>query len=218
MASHAQLSKSNAALRAAHHQLRHDHAIDISLASPAQLLNGDGRAESGVETLVGVLDSALRLPATLVVRISMPGEGRISEPQVDAFRGHCRTQANDVWREAMTLRQGGFRELPRALSFSVIAGVFGVVSGYFAEGTDSTLLMVLLYAVAFVAVIAAWTIGWAPIEQAMFDWRAPGHTAAVYELLSQARVEVVDLSGEPQADLGVASSSSMRSSQSSTSA
>ena len=51
--------------------------------------------------------------------------------------------------------------------------------------------MVLLYAVAFISVIAAWTIGWTPIEQTLFDWRAPGHTAAVYELLSRARLEVV---------------------------
>ena len=40
--------------------------------------------------------------------------------------------------------------------------------------------------------IAAWTIGWAPIEQAMFDWRAPAHTAAAYDLLSRARLEVVE--------------------------
>jgi hypothetical protein len=68
----------------------------------------------------------------------------------------------------------------------------GVVAGYLAQGTDSKLLMVLLYAVAFIAVIAAWTIGWTPIEQALFDWRASGHTATVYELLSCASFEVVE--------------------------
>jgi hypothetical protein len=57
--------------------------------------------------------------------------------------------------------------------------------------------MVILYAVAFIAVIAAWTIGWTPIEQALFDWRAPGHTAAVYELLSRARFEVIEGRASP---------------------
>ena len=107
----------------------------------------------------------------------------------------CRRTTPGVRR--LVLRQGGIRELPRALLLAVGAAALGVVSGYLAQGTDSTLLMVLLYAVAFVAVIAAWTMGWTPIEQALFDWRAPGHTAAVYELLSRARVELVERPREP---------------------
>ena len=71
------------------------------------------------------------------------------------------------------------------------------MAGDFAQGTDGDLLMVLLYAVAFISVIAAWTIGWTPIEQALFDWRAPAHTAAAYELLSEARVEIVRQPLEP---------------------
>jgi hypothetical protein len=178
-------------LHAAHRQLKRDGTIDLELDSLDQLLNSDGRDESGVDSLVGILDSSLRLSDTLVVRIALPGEGSGREPDVDAFRDHCRVQANDAWREAMILRQGGLRELPRALLLSLAAGALGVVAGYIAQGTDHALLMVVLYAVAFVAVIAAWTIGWTPIEQTLFDWRAPGHTAAVYELLSRARVEVV---------------------------
>lgn len=117
------------------------------------------------------------------------------------FHDYCQVQANAAWREAMTLRQGGIRELPRALLLSLAAAAIGVVAGYLAQNTDATLPMVILYAVAFIAVIAAWTIGWAPIEQALFDWRAPAHTAAVYELLSQARFEVVERpreSGSPR--------------------
>jgi hypothetical protein len=82
--------------------------------------------------------------------------------------------------------------------YSVTAALVGVASGYLADGVTSTLAMVLLYAVAFVAVIAAWTIGWAPIEQALFDWRAPGHTAAVYELMAHARIEVVERPRAPE--------------------
>ncbi len=178
-------------IRAAHRRLKHDQTVDVELNSLDQLLESNGRDEPGVDTLVGILDSSLRLPPTLVVRIVLPEEGGAHEPDVGAFHDHCQVQANNAWREAMILRQGGIRELPRALVLSVTAGAIGVVAGYLAQGTDHALLMVLLYAVAFVAVIAAWTIGWTPTEQALFDWRAPGHTAAVYELLSRARVEVV---------------------------
>jgi hypothetical protein len=183
-------------LKAAHQQLRGDHSIDLELRSPAQLLDGDG-SSAGIDTLVGILESAVRLPPALVVRIATPGGGVVDEPDVGAFRDYCRGQADNAWREAMILRQGAIRELPRALLLAVCAAVLGVVAGYLAQGTGSTLLMVLLYAVGFVAVIAAWTIGWTPIEQALFDCRAPGHTAAVYELLSRARIEVVERPREP---------------------
>ena len=177
-------------MHAAHRQLTREGTIEVELGSLGQLLEGEGRSESGVDTLVGTLDSSLRLPNTLVVRLVLPSDDGAREPDVAALRDHCQIQANDAWREAMILRQGGIRELPRALLLSVTAAAVGVVAGYLAQGTDSTLLMVLLYALAFFSVIAAWTIGWTPIEQALFDWRAPAHTAVVYELLSRARVEV----------------------------
>jgi hypothetical protein len=178
-------------LRTAHEQLRRDRVIEVDLESLEQLTTGDGDAGAGFDVLVGILDSAVRLPDRLVVRVSLP-EGRdIKESDVKVFHEHCRALADETWREAVALRNGGIRELPRALILSVGAGALGVVSGTLAQGSEQTLLAVLLYAVAFMAVIAAWTIGWAPIEQATFDWRAPAHTTAVYELLSQARVEAV---------------------------
>ena len=187
-------------MHAAHRQLMRDRTIDVELDSLDQLMDGNGRDEPGVDSLVGILDSSLRLPDELVVRIALPGESSVREPDVGAFHDHCRVQANDAWREAMILRQGGIRELPRALLISVTVAALGVVAGYLAQDTGSTLLMVLLYAVAFIAVIAAWTIGWTPTEQALFDWRAPGHTAAVYELLSRARFEVIAVRGAARAE------------------
>ena len=187
------------ALRSAHVHLRHDKTVEFHLGSLDQLLNATGGQRSGVDTLVGILDSALRLPDALTVRIALPEIADVDERTIEDFRDHCRVQASEEWGSAMTLRQGGFRELPRALTYAVAAALVGVISGYLAEGVDSTLIMVPLYALAFVAVIAAWTIGWAPIEQSLFDWRAPGHTAAVYELLARARVEVVERALETEA-------------------
>ena len=186
------------ALRSAHQHLRHDKSVDIQLRSLDQLLNATGYQRSGVDVLVGILDSALRLPDVLTVRLALPEVADVDERTIDDFRDHCRVRASEELGSAMTLRQGGFRELPRALTYAVVAALVGVVSGYLAEVADSTLVMVFLYAIAFVAVIAAWTIGWAPIEQALFDWRAPGHTAAVYELLAHSRVEIVERPREPE--------------------
>ena len=190
-------------LHAAHQRLKRDRTVDVELDSLDQLLDGDGRGGSGVDSIMGILDSSLRLPATLDVRVALPDAGGVREPDVGAFRDHCRAQAAGAWRQAMTLRQGGIRELPRALSLSLAASALGVVAGYLAQGAGNTLLMVILYAVAFIAVIAAWTIGWTPIEQALFDWRAPGHTAAAYELLSRARVEVVERPRAPESSSAI---------------
>lgn len=184
------------ALNEAHRQLNHDRTIDLELASANELLDVGSRHETGIDSLVGVLDSAMRLPPTLTVRIAIPDPAALTTTEVDAFRDRCRAQASDSWREAMSLRQGGFRELPRALLLSFAAAVIGVVSGSLAQGIDGTVTMVVLYAVAFISVVAAWTIGWAPIEQALFDWRAPGHTSAGYELLSRAKIDVVRRPGD----------------------
>ncbi len=185
-------------LRSAHQHLRHDKTVEVQLGSLDQLLNATGNQRSGVDVLVGILDSALRLPDALTVRLDLPEVADVDERMIGDFRDHCRVRASEEWGAAMALRQGGFRELPRALTYAVVAALMGVVSGYLAEGVDSTLVMVFLYALAFVAVIAAWTIGWTPIEQALFDWRAPGHTASVYELLAHSRVEIVQRPREPE--------------------
>lgn len=69
-------------MHAAHRQLKRDRTIDVELDSPDQLLDGNGRDGSGVDHLVGILESSLRLPSTLVVRIALPEEGDVHEPDV----------------------------------------------------------------------------------------------------------------------------------------
>ena len=184
------------ALDAAHQQLKRDRTVALSREASDDLLGGHNDPSAAATTVVGVLDSSLRLPATLTLRVSMPAGVTLSKSETDAFSDYCRRQADVAWIEAATLRSGGVRALPRALVSSLMTAVLGVVCGYLAQGTDYSLLMVLLYAVGFMAVIAAWTIGWVPIEQAMFDWRAPAHTAEAYDLLSRARLEAVERSRE----------------------
>lgn len=189
-------------LDAAHRQLKHDRTIDVELDTADQLLVSDGRSGSGVDSLLRVLDSALRLPDTLVVRVTLPAASEGNDLDAAVFHDYCHDQATNAWGEAMTLRQGGIRELPRALLISVLVATIGVGVGYLAQESSSTVLIAFLYAVAFIAVVASWTIGWAPIEQALFDWHAPGHTAAAYELLAQASLEVVERDVTPRPGAG----------------
>ncbi len=49
----------------------------------------------------------------------------------------------------------------------------------------------LLYVIAGIGVIVAWVIVWMPIEELLFDWRPPAHVAAVFDLLSRARLEFI---------------------------
>jgi hypothetical protein len=185
-------------LHAAHEQLRHSRTIDVELASVGDLLDDDVLGGSGLERLVGVLESAVRLPTSLNVRVavSAPDPAHDSS-EVEALRARCRSESDAAWREAMTLRAGGLRELPRALLIAVVLASVGGGCGYLAQNVDRSFLTVVLYGLAFLAVIGAWTIGWTTIEQALYDWRAPRHTAAVYDLLCHASVEVV-----PQAPAG----------------
>lgn len=190
-------------LRAAHQQLMRERTLDLTLSSSERLLTGNGSERSGVDVATGILRSALRLPDSTVVRVTLPPRANLDEADVAAFRRHCRGQADAAWRDAMAIRQGGFRELPRALALAALVAVVGAASGYVAQVTESTVLMVILYTTAFLAMIAAWTIGWTPTEQAAFDWRASAHEADLYQRLADARIEVVTPAPESDQELHV---------------
>jgi hypothetical protein len=181
----------SSSLDTAHRQLTRAGAIELELEALDQLLSADGRSESGVDTLVGVLASARRLPDTLVVHVLLAKDDD-REPGVEAaFRDHCRRQAELAWREAMTVKRNGLRSLPRAV---LIASAFGLVAagaGALAESLAAGAAAVPLYLVAGIGMIAAWASAWLPIEQLHFDWRAPAHLAAAYQLLTDARLQIV---------------------------
>ena len=179
-------------LDAAHRQLRTDGTIELELEALDQLLNADGRQESGVDTLVGVLASARRLPDTLVVRVVV-AKGDERETGVEAaFRDHCRSHAELAWREAMTIKRNGLRSLPLAVLVATAFGLVAAGSGFLAEAIGgSSPGTLLLYVLAGISTIAAWASAWLPLEQLLFDWRAPAHLAVAYHLLTHVRLQIM---------------------------
>ncbi|HZC74561.1 MAG TPA: hypothetical protein VE220_01200, partial [Gaiellaceae bacterium] len=130
----------------AHRRLERDGAVELELETVGGLLEGRDGADPGVDYLVEVLDSAPRLPATVTIRIT--GAVRSDDRQIEtAFRDLCRARADAAWRQAMTVRRNGIRQLPRAALLASGAGLAAAGVSYLAENAGHTMLMVLLYAV-----------------------------------------------------------------------
>jgi len=180
------------ALEAAHEQLEHDGSIEIELQSLDRLLGDRDGVESGADYLAGVLESARRLPAGLVVRVVLPLRPRTAEEGVAAFRKHCRARAEVSWREAMAVRRTGLRQLTPSMLAAFVAGAVAAGASALAESAGSSLVVPLLYAVAGLCLISAWVILWMPVEEVLFDWRPKAHVAEGYDLLARASVEIVE--------------------------
>ncbi len=108
-----------------------------------------------------------------------------------AFRDYCRFRAEDAWRQAATVKQTSIRQLPRALVITAAAAAVAAACGSLGANLDSKTAAALLYIIAGIGAIAAWVIVWMPIEELLFDWRPPAHVAAVFDLLSRARLEFI---------------------------
>ncbi len=89
------------------------------------------------------------------------------------------------------MRQTGTRQLPRARIIAAAAAAVAAACGSLGANLDSKTTAALLYVIAGIGAIAAWVIIWMPIEELLFDWRPPAHVAAVFELLSRARLEFI---------------------------
>jgi len=177
-------------LDAVHRRLREERVIEIELDDIDQLLEPDGRCESGVETLVGALGSARRLPETVAVR-AIVTDASESEAAEVAFRAHCRDRAEIGWREALTIKHNGVRQLPLAVLIASLFGALAAGTGSLAEASWPSAVAVPLAVVGGISMIAAWASAWLPIEQWLFDWRAPAHLAATYDLLADGHIEFV---------------------------
>jgi len=185
------MNRSDAARRLAiaHTRLEHESIIELELRSADELLEADGRPESGVESLAGILVSARRLPERVTIQLVLPA-GHLGIEHTEAtFRQHCRAQAECAWRRATTIRRGGRRQLAPSLAVAAAAATIGVTAGTAAQSTGSHVLAAALYVIAGIGVIASWVIAWIPIEELLFDWRPDGRTAHAYELLAASRLE-----------------------------
>jgi len=204
-------SKKDAAMRlpgpedsvaAAERLLEQDGVVEVELPTAEQLvseppvepLGRSGPYQSGMAYVSSVLESVRRLPDQVTVRVVLNGESfdeRTNAEAETAFRDCCRFRAEDAWRQAATVKRTGLRQRRPALIAAAVVGAVAVACGYLSESVGAKAAEVLLYAIAGVGLIAAWIIVWVPIEELLFGWRPPAHVAAVFDLLSRARLEFI---------------------------
>jgi len=196
------LPETEDSVAAAERLLEEDGVVEVDLPSADQLVSEPsieplgrcGPYQSGADYASSVLQSVRRLPDQVTVRVVMNDESfdeRTNAEAETAFRAYCRFRAEDAWRQASAVRRTGIRQLRPALFAAVVAAAVAVAGGYLAESVDGKAAEALLYAVAGIGAIAAWIIVWVPIEELLFGWRPPAHVAAVFDLLSQARLEFI---------------------------
>ena len=189
-------------IAAADRLLEQDGVVEVDLPTAAQLvsepsvepLGRRGPYQSGAAYVSSVLQSARRLPDRVTVRVVLnkePFNEDTNAKAETAFRDYCRFRAEDAWRQAATVRQTGIRQLPRALVIAAVAAAVAAACSYLGASLDGKAAAALLYVIAGIGVIAAWVIVWMPIEELLFDWRPPAHLAAVFGLLSRARLEFI---------------------------
>jgi hypothetical protein len=189
-------------IAAADRLLERDGVVELDLPTAEQLvseppvepLGRRGPYQSGADYLSSVLQSVRRLPDKVTVRVVLNeesfDEGTDAKAE-KAFRDYCRFRAEDAWRQAATVKQTGTRQLPRALVIAAAAAAVAAGCSYLGASLDSKTAAALLDVIAGIGVIASWIIVWMPIEERLFDWRPPAHVAAVFGLLSRARLEFI---------------------------
>jgi hypothetical protein len=148
---------------------------------------------AGVEDLAATLTACRHLPEQLTVRVVLPA-GAPEEPSASAAEAalHRRAAAlaSVAWRDGMAVRSMGRAQLPLGLVIAFVAAVLAYSAGATAANTSGTgagLLAVL----AGLSITIAWVVSWMVIEAATLDWRPMARLADAYELLAQARLEVV---------------------------
>lgn len=193
-------------LAAAHRRLEKHGVLELELERAVELvaepgvepLGRAGPYESGAARLAGMLESARRLPDALTVRALLPAhsDDAPGDPPDDAaieagFRDYCRFRAEAAWREAQTVRQTGRRQLPRALAFACLPGGVAALFDYLSTTVGGAGAQTVFLALAGIGLISVWVVIWMPVEELLFDWRPAARTAAVYDLLAGARLELV---------------------------
>ena len=180
--------------------LREEHLVVIGVATPENLLREPeadpmelhaGTPRAGIDDLASTLLAARRLPSDLTVRVVLHAEAGTSPSVADvesAFRRTASDRSEVAWRDGMAQRAMGMRQLPAGIVIAAVAWIAAYVFGYLATQVDGAGVG-LLVVTAMVAITIAWVVSWMVVEATMLDWRFDARRAAVYDLLSRARLE-----------------------------
>lgn len=180
-----------------------EHAIELELDRLEDLFEEpaidpfEDRPRSlhaGIEELGTMLAALRQLPDDLTVRITLPAGAlaALSETEVEAaIHRRAELLAADSWRKAMAVRNMGRRQTPLGVVIGLIGGFTAYGAAYLAGQVDSDWAAAGLLVIAAIAIAVGWIVGWVTIESAILDWRLDAHTADAYQLLADARVELL---------------------------
>jgi hypothetical protein len=185
-------------------RLAEDHVVVLALDDLADLVNEPAAdpfrphrspSHAGIDDLAATLTAAARLPDDLTVRVALatPAAPNVSVADAEAAMHRAADEATwDAWREAMAVRNMGKRQLPLGLGITGVAVLCAYGSAYLASQASSPWLVALFAAIAGIAITVAWVVSWMVVESTILDWRPAGRTAAAYDLLARAKLEVVE--------------------------
>lgn len=183
-------------------RLKREHLLVIELNDLADLLVAPDRkpfepprgpAQPALDDLTATLTAARSIPDELTVRVVLPA-GASPGLSVGDIQAAVHTRAarlaSATWRDAVTIRTMGRRQLPIGLLVALLSWVISAAAAAAAASVDSALLIGVLVAVAGPTLMVAWVVSWLVIEAALMDWRQPRSQASAYELLSRCTLEI----------------------------
>lgn len=171
-------------------------SLEHLLAVPIDPLAATTRP--GIDEVAATLTAARNLPEHVTVRVELAA-GSATEAEVAdmtvAFHRRATDMAMAAWRDAMTVRSMGRHQLPVGIVIAVVSALVAYGAAALATTVDNALVIGAVFVFAGLAITVAWVVSWIVVETSMLDWREDGRTAAAYELLSTATLEVTDGAG-----------------------
>ena len=147
-----------------------------------------------IDNLALTLTAARHLPDELTVRVTI-GEGPADEATVAAAQHAMQKMAADasytLWREANAVRSLARRQRPAFLGTAIVAVLVAYVAWYVSTEVDGNAVKVLFWLLGGLAITVAWVFSWLVVEDNRATWREHVPLARAHDLLSRARLEVV---------------------------
>jgi hypothetical protein len=189
-------------------RLDREHLVEIRLGDLEGLMREPdlapfaptvGPRRAGIEDVALTLAAAKIQPDDLTVRVVLPsGAPAPAAAVVDEARAAMRQASEDAasaaWREAVSVRNMGLRQLPFGMTIALFAAIAAYAFAFLGGSVDTLAVQVLCFALGGVAITIAWVVSWMVVEATMLDWREPARQANAYDLLSRATLEVVSSS------------------------
>lgn len=150
---------------------------------------------SGIDHAAATLCAARKLPEQLTVRVALRAEEAASADVADmtvAFHRRATETATSTWQSAMAVRSMGRRQWPLGIVIATVCWFMSYATAALAATLDSAWAIGAAVVVAGLALTVSWVVSWMVVEVSIFDWRERGRSAAAYELLSSATLEVTD--------------------------